>query len=171
MRWVTIDFNIMAAAAEVADGELIRLFVAPQPGGHWDWRVWRTVNGQFHRFGVASSAPDAVVAAERAAEELSETYPRLSAEVSIASIKASQAGATSALPLPLFSRRIFDKVLTAFHVACDQSDMDVAMALLVIAETLAAHRCVPQDGRRRRVMEQLIAAHERRWHLMNAAGV
>jgi hypothetical protein len=163
MHWVTIDSQIMLAAAEVSDGDLIRLFVAPQPEGTWDWRVWHTVKGQCHRFGVASTAPDAVVAAEQAAEELSGAFAAL------APLDAATGSADATARPPFHSGRVFKLVLGAFHLACDQSDLEVGTALLGILDTLAAKRRLPQAPRGTRIMEQLVAAHARQWHLLNEA--
>ena len=66
---------------------------------------------------------------------------------------------------PRYSRRLSDKVLIAFHHACDQSDFEVAEQLLHILEMMLTRRPLTPDGTRRRNMESLIAAHERLWHL------
>ena len=74
--------------------------------------------------------------------------------------------APSAAPLvPRHSRRLFDKVLLAFHHACDVADYEVAEQLLRILEAMATRRPQPEDGNRRRTIEGLVAAHERLWHL------
>jgi hypothetical protein len=66
---------------------------------------------------------------------------------------------------PRYSRRLSDKVLIAFHQACDQADYDIAEQLLHILETMLKRRPTVPDGNRRRTMESLVAAHERLWHL------
>lgn len=66
---------------------------------------------------------------------------------------------------PRYTRRLSDKILIAFHHACDQSDFEIAEQLLRILETLVTRRPVTADGNRRRSMESLVAAHERLWHL------
>jgi hypothetical protein len=66
---------------------------------------------------------------------------------------------------PRYSRRLSDKVLIAFHHACDQEDFDIAQELLGILEKILTRRPVAPDGNRRRSMESLVAAHERLWHL------
>ena len=66
---------------------------------------------------------------------------------------------------PRYSRRLSDKVLIAFHHACDQSDFEVAEQLLHVLEMMLTRRPLTPDGTRRRNMESLVAAHERRWHL------
>jgi len=63
------------------------------------------------------------------------------------------------------TRRLSDKVLVAFHQACDADDLDVAEHLLRVLEMMTMRRPLPGDGNRRRNMESLVAAHERLWHL------
>lgn len=66
---------------------------------------------------------------------------------------------------PRYTRRLSDKILIAFHHACDQSDFEVAEQLLHILEMMLTRRPLTSDGTRRRNMESLVAAHERLWHL------
>jgi hypothetical protein len=73
-----------------------------------------------------------------------------------------QSGGTGA---PRYSRRLSDKILIAFHHACDQGDFEVAEQLLHILEMMLTRRPLTPDGTRRRNMESLVAAHERLWHL------
>jgi hypothetical protein len=68
-------------------------------------------------------------------------------------------------PAPRYSRRLSDKILIAFHHACDQSDFEIADNLLRLLELMLTRRPVTPDGNRRRSMESLVAAHERLWHL------
>jgi hypothetical protein len=72
---------------------------------------------------------------------------------------------TSTSATPRYSRRLSDKVLIAFHHACDQGDFEVAEQLLHILEMMLTRRPLTPDGTRRRNMESLVAAHERLWHL------
>jgi len=72
---------------------------------------------------------------------------------------------TGAVVAPRYSRRLSDKVLIAFHHACDQADFEVAEQLLHILERMLTRRPLTPDGTRRRNMESLVAAHERLWHL------
>jgi len=67
--------------------------------------------------------------------------------------------------LPRHTRRLPDKVLVAFHHACDAADIEVAEHLLRVLELMMSRRPTPGDGNRRRGMESLVAAHERLWHL------
>ena len=65
-------------------------------------------------------------------------------------------------------RRLSDKMLVAFHQACDQADFEVAEQLLTTLETMTAamgSRHAPRGSERRRVQENVVAAHERLWHL------
>jgi len=66
---------------------------------------------------------------------------------------------------PRYSRRLSDKILLAFHHACDQGDYEIAEQLLHILETMLTRRTVPPDANRRKSIESLVAAHERLWHL------
>ena len=66
---------------------------------------------------------------------------------------------------PRYSRRLSDKILIAFHQACDQADFGVAEQLLLILENVLSRRPVVQGGDRRRNIESLVAAHERLWEL------
>ena len=75
------------------------------------------------------------------------------------------AGRESAGGVPRYSRRLSDKILIAFHHACDQADFDVAQQLLQVLEMMLTRRPQTPDGTRRRNMESLVAAHERLWHL------
>ena len=63
------------------------------------------------------------------------------------------------------SRRLSDKILVAFHHACDVVDLEVAEQLLRLLEMMTTRRPRPEDGNRRRSIEGLVAAHERLWHL------
>ena len=67
-------------------------------------------------------------------------------------------------PLRRYTRRLSDKILIAFHQACDQDDIEVAQCLLKVLEFMAKR---PSDGAGRRVKDTLIAALERLWHLQH----
>ena len=68
-------------------------------------------------------------------------------------------------PAPRYTRRLSDKVLIAFHHACDQGDFDVAEQLLHVLEMMVRRRDISPDINRRRSMDTLVAAHERLWYL------
>jgi hypothetical protein len=66
---------------------------------------------------------------------------------------------------PRYSRRLSDKILIAFHHACDQGDYEIGEQLLHILESMLTRRTVAPDANRRKSIESLVAAHERLWHL------
>jgi hypothetical protein len=67
---------------------------------------------------------------------------------------------------PRHNRRLSDKILIAFHQACDQADFEVAEQLLVIVEAVLARQSIEwPGGNRRRNVQSLVAAHERLWQL------
>ncbi len=66
---------------------------------------------------------------------------------------------------PRQTRRLPDKVLVAFHHACDTMDLEVAEHLLRVLELMLTRRPVPAEINRRRSMESLVAAYERLWNL------
>lgn len=66
---------------------------------------------------------------------------------------------------PRQTRRLPDKILVAFHHACDLADLEVAEALLRTIELILTRRPVQPGLGRRRDMETLVAAHERLWLL------
>ncbi|WP_206930990.1 hypothetical protein [Roseococcus thiosulfatophilus] len=78
--------------------------------------------------------------------------------------QAGEEGARAGAP-PRQGRRLSDKILVAFHQACDQSDFEVAEQLLRVLEMMLTRRAVSPDANRRRNIETLVAAHERLWHL------
>ncbi|NKE48370.1 hypothetical protein HB662_26585 [Roseomonas frigidaquae] len=67
---------------------------------------------------------------------------------------------------PLYTRRLPDKILLAFHQACDQGDLETARLLLVCCEMAMRNAAQPMRDRRRGA-ETLCAAHERLWLLRN----
>lgn len=66
---------------------------------------------------------------------------------------------------PRHSRRLSDKVLIAFHHACDIGDFETADDLLRILGRILSRPVTPPESNRRRSLESLVAAHERLWHL------
>ena len=70
---------------------------------------------------------------------------------------------------PRQGRRLSDKILVAFHHACDVSDFEVADTLLRTLELMLTRRPSAADLGRRRSMESLVAAHERLWNLRHAS--
>jgi hypothetical protein len=68
-------------------------------------------------------------------------------------------------PAPRYTRRLSDKILIAFHQACDQGDYEIAEELLRILEQILTRRPQTTDTNRRKNLESLVAAHERLWLL------
>lgn len=66
---------------------------------------------------------------------------------------------------PRPGRRLADRLLVAFHTACDQAELDIAEQVLQVLEALVTRRPQTPDANRRRNLEALIAAHERLWYL------
>ncbi len=62
------------------------------------------------------------------------------------------------------TRRLSDKILLAFHQACDQGQLGLAAELLKCCEA-ALGRQLPSGGDRRATDEVMIAAFERLWFL------
>ncbi|MCS6932533.1 MAG: hypothetical protein NZM27_10015 [Acetobacteraceae bacterium] len=69
------------------------------------------------------------------------------------------------MSLPRYTRRLSDKILIAFHQACDQRELEVAEQLLRILDEMLTRRPTTPDVNRRRHIESLVAAHERLWLL------
>ncbi|MFC3000867.1 hypothetical protein [Falsiroseomonas tokyonensis] len=72
----------------------------------------------------------------------------------------------SQAPKQPYTRRLSDKILIAFHQACDHGDLETARMLLVCCETAMRNATQPMRDRRRGA-ETLCAAHERLWFLRN----
>jgi hypothetical protein len=68
-------------------------------------------------------------------------------------------------PAPRYTRRLSDKILIAFHHACDQTDIEVAGQLLDLLELMIKRAPSLPTGSDRRARESLVAAHERLWPL------
>ncbi len=78
--------------------------------------------------------------------------------------------ASNANAAPRQGRRLSDKILVAFHHACDAQDLIVAEQLLKTLEIMLTRRGVPAEQNRRKSLESLVAAHERLWHLRHREG-
>jgi hypothetical protein len=68
-------------------------------------------------------------------------------------------------PEPRYTRRLSDKILIAFHHACDQADIEVAADLLNVLEFMINRTPYLPAGRERRAKESFVAAHERLWQI------
>ena len=66
-----------------------------------------------------------------------------------------------------YTRRLSDKILIAFHHACDENEFETAEQLLHVLEMMLTRRPLTPDGNRRRNIESLVAAHERLWGLQH----
>jgi hypothetical protein len=66
---------------------------------------------------------------------------------------------------PRYTRRLSDKILIAFHSACDQGESELAEQLLAVLAFMAKRDAKLPPGTNRRAEESLIAAHERLWAL------
>ena len=73
-------------------------------------------------------------------------------------------------PIGRYTRRLSDKVLIAFHHACDQHDFEVAEELLHVLEMMLKRRPLTLDNRRSRDQDTLVAAYERLWQLRHPDG-
>jgi hypothetical protein len=80
--------------------------------------------------------------------------------------ESDEQGATA---LPRHSRRLSDKIIIAVHHSCDQGDIEVAWRLLDILDVMT-RRPTPslEGGERRRIKDNLVAAHERLWEMRHA---
>ena len=64
-------------------------------------------------------------------------------------------------------RRLSDDILIAFHLACDQGDLEVAALLVNVLEKLALRETSRPNDARRSNLEILVAALSRLWELRN----
>lgn len=71
----------------------------------------------------------------------------------------------SGAPIRRHTRRLEDKLLVAFHHACDVADIEVARHVLQLLELMLSRKSAQPDPNRRRNMEGLVAAHERLWNI------
>ena len=71
--------------------------------------------------------------------------------------------AVDAIEAAFFGRRLSDKVLVAFHQACEQHDVDVACGLMAVLEHMWLRDLDAPWGRRRNV-NWLLPARERLLH-------
>jgi hypothetical protein len=70
---------------------------------------------------------------------------------------------------PRYARRLPDKILLAFHHACDLGDIEVAAQLLGVLEFLTKRDAGFPGREGQRPKDSLIAAHERLWQLRHPA--
>jgi hypothetical protein len=67
-----------------------------------------------------------------------------------------------------YTRRLSDKIVIAFHHACDEGDIEVAQELLGVLELLIQRPPPETNGADRRSKEGFVAAHERLWQIRHA---
>jgi len=67
-----------------------------------------------------------------------------------------------------YRRWLSDKILVAFHHACDEKDVPIAGQLLATLECLISRPFVDPRKDRRKTIESLVGAHNRLWHLKQA---
>jgi hypothetical protein len=65
-----------------------------------------------------------------------------------------------------FGRRLTDKLLLAFHQACEQQDLEAARRLLDVLDLMWLREADAPRGRRRGG-NYLVPARERFWHLVS----
>ncbi|WP_158805823.1 hypothetical protein [Acidisoma sp. L85] len=70
--------------------------------------------------------------------------------------------------IPRGNRRLSDKILLAFHQACDQHNFPVALKLLHILETMVSATSRSREIDFRKSVNLVVAAHERLWHIRHA---
>ncbi len=68
---------------------------------------------------------------------------------------------------PRHTHRLSDKVLVAFHQACDAPDFEISGHLLPLLEIMLMRPSIHVDSNRRRNAEGFVAAHERLWYLQH----
>jgi hypothetical protein len=71
-------------------------------------------------------------------------------------------------PTAYHTKRLSDEILVAFHLACDQREIDIASELLHVLEFMAKRNPLFPAGEARRVQQSLVAAHERLWQIRHA---
>jgi hypothetical protein len=70
--------------------------------------------------------------------------------------------------MPRNNRRLSDKILLAFHQACDQHNFPVALELVHILETMVSATPRSRGIDFRKSVNLVVAAHERLWHIRHA---
>jgi hypothetical protein len=70
--------------------------------------------------------------------------------------------------MPRNNRRLSDKILLAFHQACDQHNFPVALELIHILETMVSATPRSRGIEFRKSVNLVVAAHERLWHIRHA---
>ncbi|MGE0682353.1 MAG: helix-turn-helix domain-containing protein [Candidatus Binatia bacterium] len=68
-------------------------------------------------------------------------------------------------PVRSDKRQLSVKILAAFHVACDEYELELAELLLCILENVLAQHLKRVHGKDRRSQENLVTAYQRLWEL------
>jgi hypothetical protein len=68
---------------------------------------------------------------------------------------------------PAYTKRLSDKILIAFHQACDGRDLEVADQLLRVLEMVLTRQPVEAERHAQRRKQSLVAAYERLFALRN----
>lgn len=66
---------------------------------------------------------------------------------------------------PQYARRLSDKILVAFHHACDQNDIQAAGWLLGVLDFMISRSLTLPTAKEHRARESIVAAHERLWEM------
>ena len=73
-------------------------------------------------------------------------------------------------PTARYRKRLTDKILVAFHQACDQGDDEIASELIRVPDFMVMRDLPFPAGEGRRIQQGLVAAHERLWELGHSEG-
>ena len=71
------------------------------------------------------------------------------------------------LPAARYTKRLIDKILIAFHHACDQGDVQVASELLRVLDFMATRKLPLPNSEVRRPDRGLVGAYEGLWQIRN----
>jgi hypothetical protein len=70
-----------------------------------------------------------------------------------------------------YSRRLTDRIMSAFKTSCEEDDLETAARLLVILEIAIMKTKIDGSLNRRKGLQSLTDAHEYLWHLRRQAGL
>jgi hypothetical protein len=70
-----------------------------------------------------------------------------------------------------YSRRLTDRIMSAFKTACDEDDLETAARLLVILEVAIMKTKIDGSLNRRKGLQTLTDAHEYLWYLRRQGGL
>ena len=74
------------------------------------------------------------------------------------------------MALPRQQRQLPERILVAAHQACDVGEFETADRLLAALDAMLAQIAGPPSAAQRRVIEGMVAAYERLWHLKRGMG-